>query len=200
MTSLYVALEGIEGTGKSTVAGLLAGRLRRTGREVVEVREPGGTPLGEGVRQLLLHGDHIEPLTEVMLFAAARAQLAGEVILPALERGALVIGDRSVYSSLAYQGGARGLGVAMVRSVNEAALGGIWPHRVVWFDADPSVGLTRQSTPDRIGGQGLGFQETVAGAYRALADEDPDRFIIVDGALPLGEVVDLLVEALGGAL
>ena len=177
--SSYVAFEGVEGAGKSTVIAGVARLLEADGDEVVLVREPGGSELGEGVRQLLLHGPPMIPWAEAQLFAAQRAQLAEEVIRPALARGAWVLGDRSVYSSLAYQGHARGLGIDEVRAVNEAGLGGTWPDVVVVLHTDPEVGLRRQRVADRIGGEGLAFQQRVAEGYKALVEAEPDRFMVV---------------------
>jgi dTMP kinase len=184
--SAYVAFEGVEGAGKSTVIGEVARLLEAEGDEVVLVREPGGSPLGEGIRQLLLHGPPMIPWAEAQLFAAQRAQLAAEVIRPARERGAWVLGDRSVYSSLAYQGHARGLGIGAVRAVNEAGLGGTWPDIVVLLDTDPEEGLRRQRVADRIGGEGLAFQRAVGEGYAALVADEPDRFVVVpvDGVDP----------------
>ena len=189
----YIAFEGVEGSGKSTVIRLVAARLESDGDEVVLVREPGGSPLGEGIRDLLLHGPEMIPWAEAQLFAAQRAQLAEEVIRPALARGAWVLGDRSVYSSLAYQGHARGLGIAEVRAVNEAGLGGTWPDRVVLLQTDPEEGLRRQRVADRIGGEGLEFQETVAEGYRLLSEAEPERFLVVpvDGSNPRAVATDV---------
>lgn len=176
----YIAVEGAEGAGKSTIVGRLGDAFEDRGREVVTVREPGGTDLGEGIRQLLLHGPDMTPWAEALLFAAQRAQLAAEVIRPALDRGAVVIGDRSVYSSLAYQGHARGLGVDRVRAVNEAGLGGTWPDRVVLLRIEPAAGLGRQAVADRIGSEGAGFQTAVAEAFDLLAGAEPERFVNVE--------------------
>lgn len=191
--SRYVAFEGVEGAGKSTVIRGVAEAFEAAGDEVVLVREPGGSPLGEGIRDLLLHGPEMIPWAEAQLFAAQRAQLAAEVIRPALARGAWVLGDRSVYSSLAYQGHARGLGIPQVRAVNEAGLGGTWPDRVVLLHTDPEAGLRRQRVADRIGGEGLAFQRLVADGYRILADAEPERFGIVpvDDSHPRAVVADV---------
>lgn len=185
----YIALEGIEGAGKSTIQSSLATGLRSDGYEVVTVREPGGTPTGEGIRGLLLEGDEMAPWTEALLFAAQRSQLAEEVIGPALSRGAWVIGDRSVYSSLAYQGGGRGLGIEAVRKVNQAGLGRIWPDLVVLLAIDPEAGLARQDGEDRIGGQGVDFQRRVAVFYDELAADEPEVVAVVDAS---GGVVDVI--------
>lgn len=190
----YIALEGIEGAGKSTIQAALAGALETDGYEVVMVREPGGTPIGEGIRRLLLDGDDMAPWTEALLFAAQRSQLAGEVIGPALDRGAWVIGDRSVYSSLAYQGGARGLGIDAVREVNQAGLGSIWPDLVIVLAVDPEEGLARQDGEDRIGGQGVAFQRVVAGFYAELAIADPARVVVVDTVGLVEDIVERVVR------
>ena len=188
MSARYIALEGIEGTGKSSVALRLAEHLRAGGRQVIVVREPGGTPPGEGIRDLLLHGDDLEPWTEALLFAAQRAQLAAEVVRPALAAGTWVISDRSVYSSLAYQGGGRGLGVEQVRAVNAAGLLGTWPELVVLLEIDPAMGLSRQRVADRIGAEGVRFQQRVADTFEALAEAEPDAFRSVAADRPLEEV------------
>jgi len=187
----YIAFEGVEGAGKSTVVKVLAARLRAAGDEVVEVREPGGTRLGDAIRGLLLDGDRpMAPWAEAALFAAARAQLAVEVIRPALDRGAWVLSDRTVYSSLAYQGGARCLGVEEVRTLNSLALDGTWPDLVVWLDVDAEVGLKRQENGDRIGSEDLSFHQRVADTFAALAEVELDRLVRIDASADIEAVVD----------
>lgn len=186
----YIALEGGDGSGKTTLSSALAIRLRDFGDEVVEVREPGGTPLGENIRGLLLDSDYVDPWAEVFLFAAQRAQLMREVVRPALERGAWVISDRTYYSSITYQGRARGLGEKRVREINEIGLDGTMPGLVFVLEVDPGTGLERQHRPDRIGGESIDFQEKVREAYRDLAKAEPDRVVLLDG----GEPVEALVE------
>lgn len=190
----YVALEGIEGAGKSTIQEFLEVTLRNDGYEVVTVREPGSTATGEGIRRLLLDGDDMAPWTEALLFAAQRAQLAAEIIEPALRRGAWVIGDRSVYSSLAYQGGGRGLGIEAVRAVNRAGLGSTWPDLVIVLNVDPEAGLARQDGEDRIGGQGVEFQQRVARFYADLATTDADLVVMVDGTGDLDDVAGRVTD------
>ena len=194
----YVALEGIEGAGKTSVQVALARALRDDGREVVTVREPGGTATGEGIRRLLLEEGDMGPWTEALLFAAQRSQLADEIIRPALERGAWVIGDRSVYSSLAYQGGARGLGIDAVRAVNQAGLGDTWPDLVIVLDVEPEAGLQRQDGEDRIGGQGVAFQRQVAGFYDVLIQAEPERFAVVSNEGTLDDVNARVVSLVRG--
>lgn len=191
MNRPYVAFEGIEGAGKSTVAERVGTKLKGDGRRVVRVREPGGTPVGEAIRAILLSRElSPDSWTEALLFAAARAQLAAEVVGPALDDGAWVLSDRTVYSSLAYQGAGRGLGIDAVRAVNEPGLRGVWPTLVVLLDVEPRVGLARQAVGDRIGDEGVEFQKRVADGFRAIAEAEPNRFVIVDAAVPLDAVVD----------
>ncbi len=192
----YIALEGIEGAGKSTIAAAISERLRAVGDDVLIVREPGGTSIGEGIRQVLLHGEDMSDWTEALLFAAQRAQLAEEKIAPALARGSWVIGDRSVYSSLAYQGGARRLGIEEVKAVNQAGLQGVWPELVILLEVSPRVGLARQDVADRIGGQGVEFQRRVADAYAELAADEPMRFVLVDAGRAADRVADEVMAVL----
>jgi dTMP kinase len=188
--SHYIAFEGIEGSGKSSVLIAVAEWLEADGHDVVRVREPGGGPTGEAIRHILLDPEFdVDPWTEALLFAAQRAQLAADTIRPALVRGAWVLADRSVYSSLAYQAVGRNLGMAAVRAVNEAALDGIWPELVVLLAVPPAVGLSRQAVSDRIGAEGIAFQTSVAGAFEDLAIEEPDRFARVDTTQRYDDVV-----------
>jgi dTMP kinase len=180
MTAMYIALEGGDGAGKTTVAARLVELLEQKGDTVVAVREPGGTALGEEIRRLLLHSADMTAWAEALLFAAQRSQLAAEVIGPALGRGEVVVSDRSLYSSLAYQGGGRALDIGMVRLINEAALEGVVPDLVVVLIIDPSAALARQSDPDRIGRQGNVFQHAVATVYRDLAAAEPERVVLVE--------------------
>jgi dTMP kinase len=194
VTRRYVTFEGIDGAGKTSVAGAAARELGALGYDVLEVREPGGTAAGEAIRSVLLDRDGtVGPWTEAMLFAAARAQLAAEVIGPALAEGRAVVSDRSVYSSLAYQGGARGLGIGLVRIVNEAGLQGVWPELVVLLRLEAAAGLAREDEADRISVEGLDFQQRVADAYDALAALEEERFIVVDAGRPFDEVVTAAV-------
>jgi dTMP kinase len=198
--SRYLAFEGVEGAGKSSVARAIADMISRTGVDVVRVREPGGTPVGERIRDILLSGEvHPLPRSEAALFAAARGQLVSEVVVPALETGAWVVSDRSAYSSLAYQAGGRGLPLDEVHRLNDIALGGVWPSTVVLLRVGANDGLTRQSDPDRIGGETEEFFEAVVAAFDELAASEPERFIVVDATRPLITVVAEVAEKLGVA-
>ncbi len=190
--SKYIALEGGDGSGKSTVALALAARLEADGGEVVMVREPGGTPLGEAVRGLLLDSERLDDWAEVFLFAAQRAELAREVIAPALSAGKWVVSDRTYYSSIAYQGRGRGLGEDDVRAINEKGLDGVVPDHVFILDVDPETALARQHEADRIGKEGVDFQGRVRAAYLGLAETEPEKVIVLDGSLPVGELVELI--------
>jgi dTMP kinase len=189
----YIGFEGVEGAGKSTLVRGLARKLESDGHDVVTVREPGGTPLGEEIRTLLLHSDAVSDWAEAALFAAARAELVRDVVGPAIERGAFVLSDRTYYSSLAYQGEGRKLGVARVRELNELVLGGVLPDLVIVVDIDPDVGFARETDRDRIGAAGVDFQRGVAAAYRRLAAEDP-RVRLVDGSQTPASIVDAVHE------
>jgi dTMP kinase len=199
MSGHYIAFEGIEGTGKSTMAARLTNHLETLENKVLRVREPGGTVTGERIRRVLLDPDgSVSPWSEALLFAAARAQLAHESVGPALESGSWVVTDRSVYSSLAYQGAGRGLGVAEVRAVNEPGLGEAWPELVVLLRVDPAVGLARQEDADRIGAEGVAFQTIVGDAFDDLALADPERFVVVDASLDLDTVWEQILQHVEG--
>ncbi|MCL1599570.1 MAG: dTMP kinase [Actinomycetia bacterium] len=197
-TQRYIAFEGVEGAGKSTVADRVAAHLEVQGHAVVRVREPGGTDVGEHIREILLDGEHTPvPRAEAALFAAARAHLVAEKVIPALAAGSWVISDRSAYSSLAYQAAGRGLALDDIRHLNDIAIGGVWPGVVVLLRTDPAIGLSRQEVGDRIGNESDDFHRTVADAFDALADEEPDRFLVIDASRSLERVVVDVLDALG---
>jgi dTMP kinase len=197
--SLFVSLEGLDGTGKTTQAAMLVESVRASGREVVAVREPGGTAVGERVRGLLLDPEaEIAPWTEALLYAAARAQLVHDVIRPALARGAVVIADRFVDSSLAYQGIARGLGVELVQAVNEAATGGLYPDRTVLLALPEEAASTRRgSTPDRMEAEHEAFHLAVADGFAQTLARFPGRVRSVDASGTPEEVAARVREAAG---
>ena len=183
----YIALEGSEGTGKSTHARRLATEL-----DAVATREHGGTPIGLLIRNILADPAHAEltAKAEALLIAADRAQHLDEVVRPALEAGRHVVSDRSIYSSLAYQGFGRGLPLAQVRAVNEWAIGGCWPDFVVLLDVRPEqlARRMRRRELDRFERSGPEFYQRVADGFRALAADDPEHWVVVDGNRSLEDV------------
>jgi dTMP kinase len=192
---MFVTFEGVDWSGKSTQAELLAGWLRARGRTVVATREPGGTPVAEGVRELVLHGDDMSPWAEAALYAAARADHAASVIRPALERGEDVVCDRYLDSSVAYQGIARGLGERRVRELSLIVTDGLLPDRTFLVLLDPQEALGRApGDHDRIEREGASFMRKVDDGYRALAAAEPDRIVAVDGARPPEEIAEEIRE------
>lgn len=190
----------MDGSGKSTQAGLLADALEAAGRRVVRTREPGGTPLGERVRELLLSGrpGEIGLVAEVHLFAAARAELVDRVVRPALAEGSWVVSDRFVDSSLAYQGAGRGLGIDAVWQANRDAVDGCLPDLALVVDVPVEVATGRRCAgPDRIEAEGPGFAARVAAGYRELAARFPDRVRLVDGRGSPEEVHGRIMGAVG---
>jgi dTMP kinase len=192
---VFVSLEGLDGVGKTTQAARLVARLRAGGHEVVECREPGGTPLGERVRALLLDDDApVGARAEALLFAAARAQLVQDVIAPARERGAWVVCDRFLDSSVAYQGGARGLGLDTVRELSVFATGGLLPDRTVLL-----VGERRDGgPPDRIEREDGAFHQRVAAGFDSIAAREPERVRRVDATGSVDEVGERVWTAIHG--
>lgn len=186
---MFVTFEGVDGSGKTTQAALLAEALRAEGHDVVATREPGGTELGERIRELLLDGGRVAPWAEASLFAAARAQLVDEVIRPALARGADVISDRYIDSSLAYQGLARGLGVDRVLELNLLATGGLLPDRTFLLLLTPEQAAERRGhNPDRIEREGDDFAAAVDDGYRELAAVFGQRLVTVDASQPVEKI------------
>jgi len=203
-----ITIEGLDGAGKSTLAEALAGELAARGCAVELLREPGGVPVSERIRELVKDPLlEVSPRTEALLYAAARAQLVQERLEPLLAGGAIVLLDRFVDSSLAYQGAGRGLGVAEVAAINRFATGPLEPDRTLLLRISPAAGRERQReralSPDRLEREGEGFFEEIAAAYEALARAEPERIRIIDAAQPpaqvlegaLGAVEDLLGDA-----
>ena len=202
MPGRFISLEGGEGAGKSTQLKALAEALRGRGLEVVETREPGGSPGAEAIRKLLLEGgdDRWTPEAEALLFAAARADHVAKTIRPAVERGAWVLSDRFLDSSLAYQGGAAGVGIETVRTLHDIGSGGFLPDRTLLLELPPEAVAERLSVrdaagSDRIGGRGGDFHERVAEAFVQLAQEEPERFRRVDAGGPAEQVTARLLAA-----
>lgn len=188
VSGVFISLEGVDGSGKSTQAVMLADALRDRGHEVLHVREPGGTPLGEAVREVVLGPEAMSPWAEAFLFAAARAQLVAQVIGPALGDGTWVVADRFLDSSLAYQGAARGLGIDRVAAINAAGIGDCMPDLTIILDIPPGAASDRRAgrgSVDRIEDEGEALQESVAEGYREVARLFPDRVHLVsaDGTL-----------------
>ena len=192
---MFITFEGLDGSGKTTQVELLREALEREGREVVTTREPGGTPLGEEIRRLLLHSSDVSPWAEAALFAAARAELVSAVIRPALTRGADVLCDRYVDSSIAYQGIARNLGTDRVLDLNRAAVDGVLPERTFVLLVEPrDVAGRMEGEQDRIEREDSDFRERVAAAYRQLVMLFPDRIVPIDGTLPREEIAAMIQQ------
>jgi dTMP kinase len=198
MPGTFIVLEGGEGSGKSTQVARLAARARELGRDVVETFEPGSTPVGARVRELFLHGDRaLDARTELFLVAADRAQHVKELIAPALERGDVVVCDRFSPSTLAYQGAARGLDLAMVQAVCDLAEHGVSADVVIVLDVSDEVARARASiTPDRVEGAGDAFHEAVRTAYRDLAPSF--GWVVVDANGPVDDVEAKVWAAVAG--
>ncbi|HYI74841.1 MAG TPA: dTMP kinase [Gaiellaceae bacterium] len=179
---MFVTFEGLDGSGKTTQAELLRARLEADGTTVLGTREPGGTELGDRIRNLVLYGEHVEPWAEALLYAAARAQHVEQVIRPGLEDGAVVICDRYVDSSVAYQGVGRGLGFDRVLDINLAATDGLMPAQTFLLEIDPGhVAIRVGEDHDRLESEDEEFHARVATGYRELVERFPERIVVLDG-------------------
>jgi dTMP kinase len=181
---VFITFEGIDRSGKTTQARMLAEAL---GDEAVLVREPGGTPAAERIRDIVKEAE-LSPIAETLLFSAARADLIERVIRPALDAGKTVIGDRYVDSTVAYQGGARGLGIERVEDLNRWLTGDLWPEVTFLLDVDPEMASRRSGELDRFEREGEQLQRAVAGAYEELAQRHPERYVRIDGMRSVEEV------------
>ncbi len=192
---MFVTFEGVDWSGKSTQAELLAAWLREQGRTVLATREPGGTPVGEAVREVVLHGHDMTPWAEAALYAAARADHVEHAIRPALDRGEDVVCDRYIDSSVAYQGVARGLGEDKVLELNLTVTRGLLPDRTFLVLLDPDEARRRGGgDPDRIEREGEDFMWRVDSAYRSLAAVSATRIVALDGARPPDEIAEEVRE------
>lgn len=182
MNNSYIAFEGIDGCGKSTLAEKISSQLNQSGINNVLVREPGGTKVGEGIRNLLLSHEYVvSEFTEALLFAAQRSQLINEVVQPNIEKNIKIISDRSAYSSVAYQGVGRELGYEKIYQLNDIAINSLWPQKVILIDIDPKVALARQAIADRIGSDKIEFFEKVRAGYLEIAKKNSSIFLVLDG-------------------
>ena len=196
---LFIAFEGGDGAGKSTQAAALAAALESRGLTVLRTREPGGTPIGEKLRSLVLdHGHgHIDAHTEALIFAASRAAHASQVIRPALARGEVVLTDRYIDSSVAYQGAGRGLGADAVLSVNEWATSGLRPDLTVLLDVHPAEGRSRRTAgdaaEDRMESEADEFHARIRQAFLDLAAARPENYLVLEAGLPVEEIAGLIL-------
>jgi dTMP kinase len=202
MTGLFITLEGGDGTGKSTQSALIGDWYTQQGREVVFTREPGGTDLGNELREIVLHSrGHIAPRAEALLYAADRAHHIATVVRPALKRGVVVIQDRYLDSSVAYQGAGRVLDPEEVRHVSMWATEGLVPDVTIVLDLDPAIGRDRLDAAnkqfDRLEAEALDFHTRVREAYLAMAAAEPERFLVVDATLDRDVIRDAIVARLG---
>lgn len=195
---MFITFEGIDGCGKTTQLQRLHAQLEKRGMEVIATREPGGTALAEALRQTLLHGGDIAARAELLLFGAARAQHAREIIAPALMRGAWVLSDRFGDSSEAYQGGGLGLDREFIRTMNAFATGDLRPARTFLIDIAPEIALERRAGEkgDRIEARGLDFTRRVRDTYLEIAAREAARFVQINGAQTVGEIEIQIARAL----
>lgn len=205
MKGFFLSLEGIEGTGKSTQARLLAERLRGQGSRVVLTAEPGGTKIGTRIREVLLSTEHAEmaALTELLLYNAARAQHLSQLILPALDRGDTVITDRFSDSTMAYQGFGRGLDSVMIDEIDQVATGRLRPDLTIVLDIDVATGLRRNreaNKVDRLEQEEVAFHERVRKGFIQLVAREPKRMRMIDASAPVNDVHRLIAEAVADFL
>lgn len=198
---LFLCFEGGDGAGKSTQVRLLTEHLTARGGDVLVTRQPGGTELGARIRELVLHGDHVSPRAEALLFAADKAHHVDELIRPALAAGRVVITDRYTDSSIAYQGAGRDLGAEEIRELQHWAVGGLFPDLTVVLDVSPEVGRARRGdVHDRLESEADAFHAAVRQGFLDLAERDPDRYLVIDAGLPPDEIHALVVVGLDALL
>lgn len=205
MRGEFITIEGTDGSGKSTQIELLMDYLRKKGADVIFTREPGGTQISEKIREIILDVDNSEMtgITEALLYAAARSQHVEEKIIPALEAGKIIVCDRFVDSSIAYQGAARGLGAEKIMGINEAALHGIMPDMTLFFDLSPEKGILRKKNEralDRLEKEKMDFHEKVYEGYKNLCKKYPERIKPIDADRSIDEVHSEVIEVIDGLL
>ena len=200
MNGIFITFEGTDASGKTTQIGLLSEYLEKKGVPHIVTREPGGTAIGEKIRTIILDKENSEmlPATEALLYAASRAQLTGQVVRPALREGKVVISDRFLDSSIAYQGYGRNLG-DMIRRINEPAVEGLKPDLTILLKTDPAAMRKRRdaSLEDRMDSQKLEFHREVLRGYLTLSQEEPERFFVIDGERPVDEIAKSIRERVG---
>lgn len=197
--SLFITIEGPEGSGKTTVVQAISAQLSQQ-YDVMTTREPGGVQTAETIRQILLDGETMDARTEALLFAAARREHLVAKVLPALAQGQLVICDRFIDSSLAYQGYARKIGVKEVQTINDFAIEGRYPDLTIYLDIPAQVGRERiesnHRSQNRLDKESVQFHERVVEGYQQLIAQDPERFAVINANQPIAQVVDATIEAI----
>ena len=200
---MFITLEGPEGSGKTTAVSDAVKRLEEMGYEIVRTREPGGTPIAEQIRNVILDKENtkMDPRTEALLYAASRRQHLVEKVWPAIKEGKIVICDRYLDSSLAYQGGARGLGIDEVLNINLFATENTWPDLTLLFDLDPTIGLNRiaqnsEREVNRLDLEKIDFHNKVRESFLLLAKRYPERFVIIDASQPREVVAKATMDAI----
>lgn len=202
VNGVFITVEGPEGAGKSTHLNRLKTKLATAGYDVVVTREPGGTAISDSIRAVLLDAgnDGMASLTELLLYAAARAQHVQELIIPAMEAGRIVVCDRFTDSTIAYQGYGRGLDLELIRHLNDLATGAVYPHLTIILDLDPALGLERVSRlrhgdKDRLENEDISFHQNVRRGFLRLAAEDAGRYRVIDASRPVEDVFTSLFTA-----
>ena len=202
MESLFITFEGPEGAGKTTIINMVTEEFQKRGLDFISTREPGGIRIAESIRNIILDPENTEMdiRTEALLYAAARRQHLAEKVLPALEEGKIVLCDRFIDSSLAYQGVGRGIGIDEIYQINEFAINGLMPHLTIYFDLDPKIGLQRVHQADereinRLDLEELDFHLKVQSGYYEIIKREPNRFKVIDASRSIEEVYEATLQA-----